>query len=315
MKSSAAKIDLKSYDDIFQTDDSRKEDQREKTLDVLLTDIDPFPNHPFKVQTDESMLQLAESIKVQGVLTPAIVRQKEDGRYELVSGHRRKLACELAGLATMPVIVREMDKEVAIITMVDSNMQREAILPSEKAYAYKMRLDAMKRQAGRPSQINSSPLGIDYQGKQSLEVLGDKVGESRNQIHRFIRLTKLVPEILQMTDEKRIAFQPAVEISYLKKEEQQMLYETMDCEENTPSLSQAQRMKKLSADGRLNEDVIFSIMTEAKPNQKDKISFSRERLQNVIPKNIPPERTEDYIIKAVEYYTKVQMRKAQEQER
>ena len=299
MKSSAAKIELRAYDDLFETDESRKEQQHEKTLDVPLAEIDSFPDHPFKVQTDESMLELAESIKTQGVLTPAIVRQKEDGRYELVSGHRRKLASELAGLSTMPVIVREMDKEAATIIMVDSNMQREKILPSEKAFAYKMRLEAMKRQ-GERTDLTSVLLAQKFEGKTSRQVLGDKVGESQDQIRRFIRLTELVPEILQMTDEKQIAFQPAVEISYLTKEEQKMLYDTMDCEESTPSLSQAQRMKKLSSDGRLSEDVIFSIMTEEKPNQKEKLTLKDGRFNKYFPKTYTAQQKEELLAKLLE---------------
>ena len=298
--SSAAKIELKAYDELFQTDESREDLKREKIIDIPLTEIDAFPEHPFKVQTDEAMIEMVESVKNQGILTPALVRKKEDGRYELISGHRRKLACELAGFSTMPVIVRDMDKEAATITMVDSNMQRDKILPSEKAFAYKMRLEAMKRQAGRPSKENATPMGQDLRGKYSVEILGEKVGESRNQVQRYIRLTELIPSILQMVDENLIAFRPAVEISYLPKEEQKLLFDTMESESCTPSLAQAQRMKKLSEDGRLNIDVIFSIMTEEKSNQKEKLTLKDERFDKYFPKAFTSLQKEDLLAKLLE---------------
>jgi ParB family chromosome partitioning protein len=299
MKSSASKIELKSYDDIFQTDETREDLKREKVMEVPLIEIDGFPDHPYKVRIDESMNEMVESIRMVGVLTPAIVRQKDDGRYELISGHRRKMACELAGVDSLPVIVKNLGRDESIIFMVDSNLQREEILPSEKAFSYKMRLDAMNRQ-GQRTDLTSSPTGIKLQNKQSLDVLGDKIGESRNQIHRFIRLTELTPVILDMVDEKQIAFQPAVEISYLKKDEQELLYTTMESEECTPSLSQAQRLKKLSADGRLNVDVIFTIMTEEKPNQKEKITLKDERFGKYFPKTFSAQQKEELLVKLLE---------------
>ena len=299
MKSSAAKIELKAYDDLFETDESRVELNREKVLELPLSEIDDFPDHPYKVRMDDSMFDMVESIKKVGILTPAIVRQKEDGRYELISGHRRKKACELAGIDKLPVLVKNLTKDEAIIFMVDSNLQREELLPSEKAFSYKMRLEAMNRQ-GQRTDLTSSPTGIKLQSKQSLDVLGDKVGESRNQIHRFIRLTELNPNILEMVDEKNIAFQPAVEISYLPKKEQELLFTTMDCEDCTPSLSQAQRMKKLSMDGRLSEDVIFTIMTEEKPNQKDKLTLKDERFGKYFPQSFTAQQKEELLVKLLE---------------
>lgn len=308
MKSSAAKIDLRPVDELFLNDEGRADLTREKIIEIPLSEIDDFPNHPFKVRIDEAMQEMAQSIQKLGVLTPATVRQKEDGRYELLSGHRRKKACELAGVPTLKSIVKEMSRDDAIIFMVDSNLQRDELLPSEKAFSYKMRLEAMKRKAGRPSKENVSPLGTNL---RSDEQLAEKVGESRNQIQRFIRLTELIPEVLQMTDEKQIAFQPAVEVSYLTKEEQQMLYNTMDCEESTPSLLQAQRMKKLSADGRLSEDVIFSIMTEEKPNQKEKLTLKDERFNKYFPKTYTAQQKEELLAKLLEHW----WQKQQQQER
>lgn len=299
MKSSASKIELKAYDDLFQTDESRADLKREKVIDIQISEIDDFPDHPFKVRIDEAMQDMVESIKKVGILTPATVRQKEDGRYELLSGHRRKKACELAGIDKLPVLVKEMSKDEAIIFMVDSNLQREELLPSEKAFSYKMRLEAMKRQ-GERTDLTCSPLANKLQGLKSAEMLGNKVGESKDQVYRFIRLTELIPEILQMADERRIAFQPAVEVSYLTNEEQKMLYDTMDCEESTPSLSQAQRMKKLSADGRLNEDVIFSILTEEKPNQKEKLTLKDERFNKYFPKTYTAQQKEELLAKLLE---------------
>lgn len=296
MKSSAAKIELKAYDDLFETDESRVELNREKVLELQISEIDDFPNHPYKVRMDDSMLDMVESIKKVGILTPAIVRQKEDGRYELISGHRRKMACELAGIDKLPVLVKNLTKDEAIIFMVDSNLQREELLPSEKAFSYKMRLDAMNRQ-GQRTDLTSSPLGTKL---RSDDLLAEKVGESRNQVQRFIRLTELVPSILEMVDEKCIAFQPAVEISYLEKEEQKLLYITMDSEDCTPSLSQTQRMKKLSMDGRLSEDVIFTIMTEEKPNQKDKLTLKDERFGKYFPKTFTSQQKEELLVKLLE---------------
>jgi ParB family chromosome partitioning protein len=305
-------IKLTSVDELFSTEESRADSQREKVLDIPLSEISDFPNHPFKVKADEAMLEMADSVKQYGVLVPALVRPKPDGGYEMVAGHRRKKASELAGKETMPCIVRELDDDEATIIMVDSNLQRESILPSEKAFAYKMKLEAMKRQAGRPSKENSVQLELDYKGQQSRDILAKQTGESGPQIFRYIRLTELIPPILEMVDEKQIAFNPAVEISYLSEKEQQDLYNTMQSEDCTPSLAQAQRMKKLSQDGRLNVDVIFSILTEEKPNQKEKFQIRRERIDRFFPKNFTEKQKEDLIVQLLESWYKKRQR---EQER
>ena len=272
---SVQKIDLglTGYDELFANDEERKVNKLPRIFDIPISEIDDFPDHPFKVKIDEDMDQLVQSIKERGIITPVTLRPKEDGRYEIVSGHRRKKACELAGLDTVKAEVREMSRDEAIILMVESNLQRSTILPSEKAFSYKMRLEAMKRQAGRPSKENSSPVGIDFRGKQSLDVLGDEVGDSRNQVHRYIRLTELVQPLLDLVDEGRIAFRPAVELSYLKKEEQEALVEEISYADATPSLAQAIKMKKFSQEGKLSTEVIESIMSEEKPNQKEKINI------------------------------------------
>lgn len=301
-------IKLTSVDDLFSTEESREDSQREKVLEIPLSEISDFSNHPFKVKADESMLEMADSVKQYGILVPGLVRPKADGGYEMVAGHRRKKASELAGCETMPCIVRDMDDNAATIIMVDSNLQRESILPSEKAFAYKMKLEAMKRQAGRPSKENSTQVGQDLKGKYSVEILGEQVGESRNQIQRYIRLTELIQPILEMVDEKQIAFNPAVEISYLPEHEQQDLYTTMQSEDCTPSLSQAQRMKKLSQDGRLNMDVIFSILTEEKPNQKEKFNIKRERIDRFFPKSFTEKQKEDLIVQLLESWYKKRQR-------
>lgn len=301
-------IKLTSVDDLFSTEESRVDSQREKVLDIPLSEISDFPNHPFKVKADEAMLEMADSIKQYGVLVPGLVRPKADGGYEMVAGHRRKKASELAGRETMPCIVRNLDDDEATIIMVDSNLQRENILPSEKAFAYKMKLEAMNRQ-GQRTDLTFSQLGKKL---NSYEELADKSGESRNQIYRYIRLTELIPSILEMVDDKRIAFNPAVEISYLTENEQQDLYKTMQSEDCTPSLSQAQRMKKLSQDGRLNIDVIFSILTEEKPNQKEKFHIHRERIDRFFPKNFTEKQKEDLIVQLLESWYKKRQR---EQER
>ena len=254
------------------------------------------------------MDQLAQSIKERGIITPVTLRSKEDGRYEIVSGHRRRKACELAGFDTVKAEVREMTRDEAIILMVESNLQRSIILPSEKAFSYKMRLEAMKRQAGRPSQNNSSPVGIDLRGKQSLDVLGEEVGDSRNQIHRYIRLTELIPELLDLVDEGRIAFRPAVELSYLQKEEQRALLEQIAYADATPSLAQAIKLKQFSQDGKLTNEVIESIMSEEKPNQREKINIKYAEARRFIPASIPYEKTGEYILKALEYYHRYQER-------
>jgi len=312
-RSRGNKIELTAYDDLFQTDESRAEAKLSKIRDIPISQIDEFPDHPFKVLMDEDMQQLVESIKRNGVMTPATVRLKEDGRYELVSGHRRKKACELAGLETLKCEVKELTRDEAIIIMVESNLQRSTILPSEKAFAYKMRLEAMKRQAGRPAKENYSPMGNNLEFATSSDELADKVGESKNQIFRFIRLTELVPEILQMVDERRIAFRPAVEISYLTEEQQYTLLEAMSYNDATPSLAQAIKMKKFMQDGKLTDEVIQSIMEEEKPNQREKPAFRDERITKLIPKSVPKGKEADFVVKALEFYNRhLQRQKAQE---
>ena len=307
------KIELTAYDDLFQTDESREEAKLSKIRNIPISEIDEFPDHPFKVLMDEDMEQLVESIKRNGVMTPATVRLKEDGRYELISGHRRKKACELAGLETLKCEVKELTRDEAIIVMVESNLQRSTILPSEKAFAYKMRLEAMKRQAGRPTKDNYSPMGNNLEFATSSDELAEKVGESRNQIQRYIRLTELVPEILQMVDERQIAFRPAVEISYLTEEQQYTLLEAMEYNDATPSLAQAIKMKKYNQDGKLTSEVIQSIMEEEKPNQKEKPAFRDERITKLIPKTVPKGQETDFVVKALEFYNRhLQRNKAHE---
>ncbi|MED4599663.1 ParB/RepB/Spo0J family partition protein [Paenibacillus validus] len=306
-----ASIKLTTVADLFSTEESRADEQREKVMEIPLSEISDFPGHPFKVKADEAMLEMADSVKQYGVLVPGLVRPKADGGYEMVAGHRRKKASELAGMETMPCIVRELDDDQATIIMVDSNLQREYILPSEKAFAYKMKLEAMNRQ-GQRTDLTRSQVGNKLDGKKSSEVLAEQVGESKNQIFRYIRLTELTPSILEMVDDKRIAFNPAVELSYLAEEEQQALYETMQSEDCTPSLAQAQRMKKLSQDGRLNVDVIFSILTEEKPNQKEKMTIQRERIDRFFPRDFNEKQKEDLIVQLLESWYKKRQR---EQER
>ena len=312
-RSRETKIELTAYDDLFQTDESREEAKLSKIRDIPISEIDEFPDHPFKVLMDEDMEQLVESIKRNGVMTPATVRLKEDGRYELISGHRRKKACELAGLETLKCEVEELTRDEAIIVMVESNLQRSVILPSEKAFAYKMRLEAMKRQAGRPAKENYSPVGHNSEFATSSDELAEKVGESKNQIFRYIRLTELVPEILQMVDERQIAFRPAVEISYLTEEQQYTLLEAMEYNDATPSLAQAIKMKKYNQDGKLTSEVIQSIMEEEKPNQKEKPAFRDERITKLIPKTVPKGQETDFVVKALEFYNRhLQRNKAHE---
>lgn len=308
-RSRETKIELTAYDDLFQTDESRAEAKLSKISDIPISEIDEFPDHPFKVLMDEDMEQLVESIKRNGVMTPATVRIKEDGRYELISGHRRKKACELAGLETLKCEVKELTRDEAIIVMVESNLQRSVILPSEKAFAYKMRLEAMDRQ-GKRSDLTSTPL---VSKSRSNEELADRVGESREQIRRYIRLTELVPEILQMVDERQIAFRPAVEISYLTEEQQYTLLEAMEYNDATPSLAQAIKMKKYNQDGKLTSEVIKSIMEEEKPNQKEKPAFRDERITKLIPKTVPRGQETDFVVKALEFYNRhLQRNKAHE---
>ena len=302
-RSNAPKIELTAYDDLFQTDESRAEAGLSKIRDIPVSEIDEFPDHPFKVLMDSDMEQLVESIKRNGVMTPATVRLKEDGRYELISGHRRKKACELAGLETLKCEVKELTRDEAIIIMVESNLQRSVILPSEKAFAYKMRLEAMNRQ-GQRTDLTSSPMATKLQKGRSDVELGELVGESKDQIRRYIRLTELVPEILQMVDDRRIAFRPAVEISYLSEEQQYTLLEAMEYSDATPSLAQAIKMKKFMQDGKLTNEVIQSIMEEEKPNQKEKPAFRDERITKLIPKSVPRGQESDFVVKALEFYNR-----------
>ena len=296
MKSSAKNVKLASVDDLFSTEESRADEQREKVVEIPLTELHPFKNHPFKVKDDEAMMDTAESIRQYGVLVPAIARPDPNGGYELVAGHRRHHASEIAGKETMPVIVRDLDDDAATIIMVDSNLQREELLPSERAFAYKMKLEAMKRQAGRPSKENCSQVGNDF-GKKSSEILAEQVGQSKNQIFRFIRLTELIPPLLDMVDEKKIALSPAYELSFLKPEEQAQLVETMDYEQATPSLSQAQRLKKFSQEGKLTEEVMLAIMSEEKKGELDRVTLTSETLRKYFPKSYTPQRMQETIIK------------------
>ena len=285
-------------DDLFSTDESRAEAQLEKVVTLNPADISDFPNHPFKVKQDEAMAEMVDSVKQYGVLVPALVRPKADGGYEMVAGHRRKCAATLAGITEMPCIVRNLTDDEATIIMEDSNLQRETILPSEKAFAYKMKLEAMKRQ-GQRSDLTSTPL---VSKSRSNEELGQKNGDSREQVRRFIRLTELIPSVLDMVDSGKIAFRPAVELSYLSKEQQQSLYDTMECEDCTPSLAQAIKMKEFSRDGKLTEEVILSIMQEEKPNQREQFKMPKERISKYFAPGTPAQKIEDTIIKALELY-------------
>ena len=313
MKSSAKNIRLSSLDDLFSTEETRQEAQadaeREKVRMIPLDELHPFAHHPFKVKDDEAMQDTVESVKAYGVLVPAIARPREEGGYELVAGHRRHRASLLAGLAEMPVIVRAMDDDEATIIMVDSNLQRETLLPSERAFAYRMKLEAMKRRAGRPSKENLSQVGTQ---KRSDQIMADQIGESRNQIQRFIRLTYLVPPLLDMVDEHKVAFNPAVELSYLTSEEQTALLDAMDSEQSTPSLSQAQRLKKFSQEGRLSEDVMRAILSEEKKPEVGKITLSSDKLRRYFPKSYTPQQMEQTIFRLLEQW---QRRRQRELER
>ena len=297
-------LGLTGLDELFMDDKERAESKLPKIHEIPLSEIDEFPNHPFHVRLDEDMDQLVESIKERGIITPVTLRQKPDGRYEIVSGHRRTKACELAGLTTVKAEIKELSRDEAIILMVESNLQRTTILPSEKAFSYKMRLEAMNRQ-GQRTDLTSTPV---VSKSRSNETLGEAGGESREQVRRYIRLTHLIPPLLDLVDSGKIAFRPAVELSYLTEEEQNSLLDSINSEQSTPSLAQALKMKEFSQNGRLNADVILSIMCEQKPNQKEKISFQSERLKPFIPKNFTAKQTEDYVIKALEYYHRYQLR-------
>ncbi len=315
MKSSAKSINLTSLDDLFSTEESRAEESCEKVVRIPLCRAASLSEPPFHVRDDEAMQNTVDSIKEYGVLTPGIVRPREDGGYEIVAGHRRKHGSELAGLTDMPCIVREMDNDTATILMVDSNIQREDILPSERAQAYKMKLDAIRRKAGRPAKNaeistagNCDQVGHNYDGKRSVQIVADEAGESKTQVQRYIRLTELQPELQQMVDEKKIAMTPAVELSYLKPEEQQMLLTAIDSEQATPSLSQAQRMKKLSQAGKLNDDTMLDIMMEQKKPEKCELTFSGDVLRKYFPRSYTPQRMQETIIKLLEAWVKKRQR-------
>ena len=304
MKSSARNIELKSVDDLFATEEIREDAQREKVQNIPLGELHPFKNHPFKVKDDAAMQDTVDSVREYGVLVPAIARPDPDGGYELIAGHRRHHASELAGKETMPVIVRDLDDDAATIIMVDSNLQREELLPSERAFAYKMKLEAIRHQ-GKRQEPTSSQVGMKL---QALDIVGQQAGDSRNQVHRFIRLTELIPELLDMVDERKIAFNPAVELSYLKKEEQTLLLEAMDSEQATPSLSQAQRLKKFSQQKMLSLDVMRAVMSEEKKTDLDRVTLKNETLRKYFPKSYTPKQMEDTIIKLLEgWYKKRQL--------
>ena len=308
MKSSARNIELKSVDDLFATEEIREDARREKVQEIPLGELHPFRNHPFKVKDDAAMQDTVDSVREYGVLVPAIARPDPSGGYELIAGHRRHHASELAGKETMPVIIRDLDDDAATIIMVDSNLQREELLPSERAFAYKMKLDAMKRQAGRHIKENCSQFGNNFNGKRSSEIMAEQIGDSKNQIFRYIRLTELIPTLLDMVDEHKIAFNPAVELSYLKKEEQTLLLEAMDSEQATPSLSQAQRLKQFSQQKMLSLDVMRAVMSEEKKTDLDRVTLKNETLRKYFPKSYTPKQMEDTIIKLLEgWYKKRQL--------
>ena len=307
MKSSAKKIELASVDDLFSTEEGRQDAKLEKIQEIPLSELHPFKNHPFKVKDDEAMMETADSIKQYGVLVPAIARPDPEGGYELVAGHRRHRASELAEKETMPVIVRDLDDDAATIIMVDSNLQRESLLPSERAFAYKMKLDAMKHQGERVD-LTCSQVGNKLEGKKSSEILAEQVGQSKNQIFRYIRLTELIPELMDMVDEKKIALNPAYELSFLKKEEQTQLLDAMDSEQAAPSLSQAQRLKKFSQEGHLSIDVMRAIMGEEKKSDLDRVTFTSDTLRKYFPKSYTPARMQETIIKLLEQWQKKRQR-------
>ena len=306
---------LPTLDDLFSTQELRDDAKLSKIRDIPLELIDDFPDHPFKVRDDEDMIQLVESVKERGVITPATVRQKEDGRYELISGHRRKRACELAGFEALRCEVVDLDRDAATVLMVESNYQRSQILPSEKAFAYKMRLEAMNRQAGRPRKENPTPVVSDLDGQRTNEILGNEVGESREQIRRYIRLTSLVPELLELVDEGKIKMRPAVELSYLDEDSQRAVVDEIDLNQCTPSHDQTIRMRKFFTDGKLTPEVVSAIMGEEKPNQREKIVLRGDKVRSLIPKNIPVSQTEDYVVKALEHYSRFLRQRAERDSR
>ena len=298
-------VSLKGADDIFSTEESRQEQQREQVQQIPIEELFPFKDHPFKVLDDESMQRTVESVEQYGVLSPLIARPRPEGGSEIISGHRRQHAAQLAGLDTLPVIVRNMDDDAAVILMVDSNLQRENILPSERAFAYKMKLDAMRRTSGRPSKENVSQIGTQ---KRSDQIMAEELGESRNQIQRFVRLTNLVPELLDMVDEKKIAFNPAVELSYLDESQQRDFLEAMNDTQNAPSLSQAQRLKKLAQEGHFSYDVAFAVMGEEKKDELDKVVIKNDTLRKYFPRSYTPKQMEDTIIKLLDQWQRKQQR-------
>ena len=307
MPKNSLNVSLKGADDIFSTEESRQEQQREQVQQIPIGELFPFKNHPFKVLDDESMQRTVESVEQYGVLSPLIARPRPEGRYEIISGHRRQHAAQLAGLDTLPVIVRNMDDDAAVLLMVDSNLQRETILPSERAFAYKMKLEAMKHQAGRPTQDNYSQVGNNF-GTLSSEEMAEELGTSKNQIFRYIRLTNLVPELLDMVDEKKISFNPAVELSYLDTNQQRDFLEAMNDTQNAPSLSQAQRLKKLAQEGHFSYDVAFAVMGEEKKDELDKVVIKNDTLRKYFPRSYTPKQMEDTIIKLLEQWQRKQQR-------
>lgn len=313
-KKKEPRFEMPSVDDMFSTQEMRDEVHIAKIQMLPLSEIDDFPNHPFKVLDNEDMVQLVESVRERGVIVPITVRKKDDGRYELISGHRRKRACKLAGLETIPAEVKELSRDDAIIMMVESNLQRTTILPSEKAFAYKMKLEAMKRQ-GQRTDLTSEPVARKLRRKESAEIMGQQVGESKNTIRRYIRLTELIPEFLEWVDEGKVGLRPAVELSYIAKEQQEEIYDTCQMYQCTPSHDQTIRMRKMFENGKLTTEVMEVVMGEQKPNQKERLVLRDERVNKLIPKSIPIAKREDYIIKALEYYGKYRARKEQEQER
>ncbi len=314
MKSSASKIKLASVDDLFSTEETRQDAAREKVVEIALSELHPFPEHPFQVREDEAMKETVESVKEYGVLSPAIVRPREDGGYEIVAGHRRKHACELAGLETMPCLVRDMDRDMATILMVDSNIQRENILPSEKAKAYKMKMEALRNRSGRPkteeleAEKNGGQVGHHFRGGKSRDIVAEGSDESARTVQRYIRLTELVPELQKMVDENKMGMTPAVELSYLKPEEQALLLETIESEQATPSLAQAQRIKKLSQSGELNEDTMLGIMSEQKKPETYKLTFSSDTLHKYFPKTYTPKQMEETILKLLDQWLRKRQR-------
>ena len=307
-------FDLPKLDEYFTTQEQRDDAKLKKIYEIPLEEIDEFPDHPFKVLDDEDMMNLAESIREQGIITPATLRKKEDGRYEILSGHRRKRACELAGLDTLRSEVVEMDRDAAVIFMVDSNLQRTTILPSEKAFSYKMRLEAMKRQ-GKRTDLTCAPLAHKLKGHKSRDVLGEEIGEGMDQIRRYIRLTELIPELLEKVDKGEIALRPAVDISYLPEDIQRSLLDTIEMEQCTPSYAQTRRMRTLLAEGKLTDEAIYAIMQEEKPNQKEKFTISASKIEKVLPQSVKASQREDFILKAIDYYAKHLQRKKEERER